>query len=284
MQAPLQRLVFLNELAVLINGGGTNALQFAVSQRRFQHVAGVNGTLGGSGANHGVNLINEKNDLALGLADFVHDRLESLLKFAAELAACHQGTHVKRDDTSPFERIGDIIGGDFLGQPLGDGGFAHAGLTDDHRIVLGTPDEYLHDPLDFVLAADNRVELTLSGKLGKVASVFLQRTIMALRPGIVNSMPAAEFLQGAVDLFLVNTELFQNGGGFATFGDDSDEQVLGADVLVFQSICLFVSQLEKLGDARCGIYLPGIISNLGHFAQCCFHRLFYLCGVDIQFI
>ena len=44
-----------------------------------------------------------------------------------------------------FRLFGHVPLDDPLGQPLGDGGFAHAGLTDEHGVVLGLPGE---DPDD----------------------------------------------------------------------------------------------------------------------------------------
>jgi hypothetical protein len=42
------------------------AVQLAAGQHRLEHVAGVHGALGGAGADHGVQLVNEQDDLALG--------------------------------------------------------------------------------------------------------------------------------------------------------------------------------------------------------------------------
>src|SRR3546814_373010 len=39
-----------------------------------------------------------------------------------------------------------------------------AGLVDQHRVVLGAAAQHLHDPLDFLLAADHGVELALHGR------------------------------------------------------------------------------------------------------------------------
>src|SRR6266545_3490828 len=50
---------------------------------------------------------------------------------------------------------------DPLRQPLHDRRLADAGLADQHRVVLGAPAEHLHDPLDFLLPADHRIQLAL---------------------------------------------------------------------------------------------------------------------------
>ena len=49
------------------SGGGADAVQLAARERRLEHVAGVHGALGGAGADDGVQLVDEQDDLALGL-------------------------------------------------------------------------------------------------------------------------------------------------------------------------------------------------------------------------
>ena len=55
-------------------------------------------------------------------------------------------------------------------RPFGDGGLAHAGFADEDRIVLRAAAENLDDALDFVLAADDRIEFAFLGQLGQVAA------------------------------------------------------------------------------------------------------------------
>ena len=71
--------------------------------------------------------------------------------------------------TRLFSRcLGHVAGDDALGQALGDGGLADAGLADQGRVVLRLRDEDLDDALDLLLAADDRVELAGAGGLGEV--------------------------------------------------------------------------------------------------------------------
>src|SRR5207248_1446925 len=62
------------------------------------------------------------------------------------------------------------------------GGLAHAGLADEHRVVLLAPREDLHDPLDLGLPAHDGVELALGGELGEVATELVEqlRALLAL--------------------------------------------------------------------------------------------------------
>ena len=168
-------------LAVLVEGGGADAVQLAARQRRLEHVAGVHGALGRARADHGVQLVDEEDDLALGLGDLLEDGLEALLELAAELGAGDQRAQVERDEPLVLEPFGHVAVDDAPGQPLDDGGLADAGLADEDRVVLGAAREHLDDAADLLVAADDRVELAGPRRLGEVAGVLLERLVLAPR-------------------------------------------------------------------------------------------------------
>ncbi len=136
-KAALQGGVFLDVLVVLIQGGGAHALQLAARQGRLEHVGGIHGALGRAGADHGVQLVDEQDDLALGALDFFHGGLQALFELAAEARAGDHRAQVEREDALAGQDFGHIVGGDLLRQAFDDGGLAHAGFTDQHRVVLG---------------------------------------------------------------------------------------------------------------------------------------------------
>src|SRR5215469_7178348 len=61
-----------------------------------------------------------------------------------------------------------------LREALHDRGLAHAGLADQGRVVLGAPGQHLHDPLDFLLPPDHRVELALPRGRGQVPAELVE--------------------------------------------------------------------------------------------------------------
>ena len=67
LEAALQRGVLLDVLAVFVERGRADAMQFAARQRRLQHVAGIDRAFGLAGADHGVQLVDEDDDAALVL-------------------------------------------------------------------------------------------------------------------------------------------------------------------------------------------------------------------------
>ena len=66
LEAPLERGVLLDVLAVLVQRGRADAVQLAAGEHRLEHVAGVHRALGRAGADDGVQLVDEQQDPALG--------------------------------------------------------------------------------------------------------------------------------------------------------------------------------------------------------------------------
>ena len=63
LEAPLERRVLLDVLAVFIERGRAHAMQFAACQRRLEHVPRIHGAFGLARADHGVQFVDEENDL-----------------------------------------------------------------------------------------------------------------------------------------------------------------------------------------------------------------------------
>ena len=87
LEAAFERGVFLDVLAVFVERGGADAVQFAARQHRLEHVAGVHRAFGLARADHGVHFVDEENDLPLALGDFLEHGFEAFLEFAAILRA-----------------------------------------------------------------------------------------------------------------------------------------------------------------------------------------------------
>ena len=115
-------------------------------------VRGVHRALGSAGAHNSVQLIDEEDDLAFGLAHILEHGLEPLLELATVLGARHQRAHVQGDDAAAAHRLRDLAVGDALRQPLHHRRFAHTWLADEHWVVLAPPTEHLDRPSDLLLA------------------------------------------------------------------------------------------------------------------------------------
>ncbi len=133
LKAALQRRVFFDVLAKLVERGGADALQFASRQCRLDDVARVNCALGGARADEGVQFVDEENDLAASATDFIHDALHALLELAAIFGARDEAGKVECDDAFVAQRLGHIATDNALRQTLCNGGLADAGLADECR-------------------------------------------------------------------------------------------------------------------------------------------------------
>ena len=65
LEAPLERGVLLDVLAVLVERGRADGVQLAAREHRLEHVGGVHRPFGGAGADDGVELVDEQDDLPL---------------------------------------------------------------------------------------------------------------------------------------------------------------------------------------------------------------------------
>ena len=162
LEASLEGRVLLDVLAVLVQGRGADGVQLAAREHRLEQVGGVHGALRRARADHGVQLVDEQDDLALGVLDLLEHGLQPLLELAPVLGARDERAQVERHDLAVLEALGHVAAHDPLRESLGDGGLADARLTDEHRVVLGPPRQHLDDAPDLLVAADDRVELARS--------------------------------------------------------------------------------------------------------------------------
>ena len=211
----------------------------------------VDRALGRAGAHERVQLVDEQDDVAAGL-DLLQHLLQALLEVTAVARPGDQRAEVERVDLLALERLGHLALDDVLGEPLDDGGLADAGLADQHRVVLGPARQDLHDPLDLLLAADDRVELALAGQLREVAAELVQdhgplRAALAGAGGRLLALAAGvageQLDHGLTDAVEVGAQLLQHLGRDAlAFADEPEQDVLGADVVV--------SELQRLAEAE----------------------------------
>ena len=176
LEAPVERRVLLNGAAVLLRGRRADATQVTPGQRRLEDAAGV--AVGALGPHDVVELIDEEDHPArlgaLGLAHLLEDAAQALFKLPAELGTGDQGPQIQGDQTLPLEGIRHFTGHDPLGQQLGDGGLAHAGLTNEDRVVLAPAGEHLHQAPNFGVAANHRIEITRPGGRGEISAELLE--------------------------------------------------------------------------------------------------------------
>ena len=256
LEPALQRRVLLDVLLVLVERGCPDALQLAAGQGGLQHVGRVDCPLRAARADDGVQLVDEKHDVARG-EDLLHDALETLLELAAVLRAGHQRGEVQGQHALAHEDLGDRPVHDLLRQPFHDGRLADTRLADQHRVVLRPPRQDLDDPLDLLLPPDDRVQLVVTRKGGEVAAELVQRRRGLLRGCLrllLGLRGGALVVTGPADL---QDGLPQPVGGDVVprqvAGHDAalllhrgQQEVLGADVLVAHVAGLFRGVFQDL--------------------------------------
>ena len=235
LEAALERGVLLDVLAVLVERGRADGAQLAARQHRLEHVGRVDGALGRAGADDGVQLVDEEDDLAGGIGDLLEHRLEPLLELAAVLGAGEQRAEVERPDALALQRLRHVAVDDALGEALDDRGLADARVADQHRVVLRAARQHLDDAADLVVPADDRVELALLGERGQVAAELLERLVGALRVLRRDALAAAHLLERAQHLL-------------AREDVEGEQQVLGRDVVVLELARLLLGAVEHLAE------------------------------------
>jgi hypothetical protein len=127
-----------------------------------------------------VQLVDEENQLAGGVLHLGEDGLQPLLELTAVLRAGEHRPDVERPDALALQSLGHVARHDPLREPLDDRSLADAGVADQHRVVLRAPREHLDHAADLLVAADDRVQLSLLGELGEIAAELLERLVGAL--------------------------------------------------------------------------------------------------------
>ncbi len=266
LEPPLQRGILLDVLAVLVQGGRADAVQLAAGERGLEHVARVHGALGLARADHGVDLVDEQDDVAFLLRQLVQHRLETLLELAAELRARDQRAHVERQDPLVLQSLGHLAVEDPLGQALDDGGLAHPGLADQHGVVLGAPLQHLNGPADLVVAADHRVELACLGPGGEIHRVLVQRLARFLRIGIRHRLATPRHVHHLFESLFFDTGLLEHTG-YRGIAEHRQQHLLRGQIAVAGLLCQPVRHVQHPREALSDADFAGRLAQRGQTRQ-----------------
>ncbi len=102
-------------LAVLIECGRPDHMQFAAGQHGFENVGRIHRTFSRASPNDGVQLIDEHQNLPMARLDLLEDRLEALLELATILGSSDQGSHVQHDEAFVLQAFWHISFDNSLG-------------------------------------------------------------------------------------------------------------------------------------------------------------------------
>ena len=173
LETALKRGVLFDVLAVLLRRRRADDLYLAPAQGGLEDVRGVDGALGGAGADDGVQLVDKDDDVP-GTLHLLYDALDPVLEVAAVLRAGEHGGEVEGDYAAVFERVRHLAAGDAAGQRLRNGGLAHAGLAHEDGVVFGAAGEDLYDAAYLTLPAHDGIGASAACYEREVAAVLVQ--------------------------------------------------------------------------------------------------------------
>ena len=268
LEAPRQRRVLLDVLAVLVERGRADAMQLAARQRRLQQVGGVHRAVRLAGADERVHLVDKQHDAAGRRRHLGKDALQPLLELAAVLRAGDHGAHVEREQPLVLEAFGHVAVDDAQRETFRDRGLADAGLADQHGVVLCAPRQHLHGAADLLVAADHGIELALARGVGEVARILPQRVVGVLGRGVVGGAALAQVLDGAVQRLRRRAGIGDDLGSLgALVQGQRQQQPLHGDVAVAGLLSDLLGLVEHARRRRRQIGLAGVALHLGQLAQ-----------------
>ena len=188
-------------------------------------------------------LVDEKHDVA-GRRDLLEHRFEPLLEFAAELRARHQRAHIQGDHAAVLQALGHVGIDDPQGEPFDDGRLADARLADENRIVLRAARENLNHAADFLIAADDRIELSLPSTFDEVDTIFFQGLEFALGGLVGHALAAANRLHRLQDFLVGQGVQLENVLGLGIDLGQGEQEVFGGNELVFHRIGLALGSFQ----------------------------------------
>ena len=165
-------MVFGENGAVFVIGGGADTAQMAFGEGGFEQVGGIHGAAGGAAcADDGVDFV-DKQDGMLDLGQLFEYSLDAGFKVAAVFGAGQERAHIQRKHGGTGQRFGHIAVFQTISQALGQRSFAHAGLAHQKRVVFAAAAQGLHETLQLHGAADQRVDTPFACFNIKVNGIF----------------------------------------------------------------------------------------------------------------
>ena len=126
-------------------------------------------------------LVYEKNDLPVAVFYIIQHRFQPFLELTPVFRTGHQCPHIQGKNLLIFQPLRHITSDDTLGQPFRNRRLTHTRLSDQHRVVLRFPGKDADHIANFIISANDRIELLIPGPFHQILPVFLQRIIGCFR-------------------------------------------------------------------------------------------------------
>ena len=125
-------------------------------------------------------LIDKQDYLALTLYHGIDNAFQPFLELALIFSTGHEGAHVQRIDLLGLQVFRHVLTDYPLGYAFRDSRLSDTRLTDQYRIVLRPSAQNLEHPPDFLIPADDGIELPFSGTLVQIDRVPFQEFLVVI--------------------------------------------------------------------------------------------------------
>ena len=260
-------------LAVLVERGGADAVQFATGQRRLQQVAGVHRPFRLARSHDGVQFVDEEDDAALLGLDLAEHAFQAFFEFTAVLRSGDQCAHVEGKKLLVLQTLGHVTLDDAQGKAFRDRRLTDAGLTDQYGVVLRPARKNLDRAADLLVSADHRIEFAGGGRLGQIARVALQGIVRLFGGCAVGGAAFANVVDGRVEALSGDAGISQHPCCLrALLQRERQQQTFGRYKLVAGFVGNLFRVVENTCELRGHVELPRAApGNLGPFGQCALH-------------
>ena len=173
LEPTFQRAVLFNVLTVFVEGGGSNALDFATSEGGLEHVGRIERATCAASSHDRVDFVNEEDDVG-GFLQSVHHGLHSLFELPTVFRPGNERSDVEGDDALVEQHPADLLFDDSQRQSFRDGAFADPRFAHQDGVVLFATRQHLADTLNFLGSAYDWIQTTFFGQLGQIAPEIVQ--------------------------------------------------------------------------------------------------------------
>ena len=228
-------------------------------------------------------LINKQQNLSIRFYHLVENGFQSFLKLTPILGTSHQSTHIQGEQGLVLQRLRYIASHNSPSQSLYNSGFTNTWLTNQHRVVLGTAGQNLNGSSNFIITANNWIQLALTSHLSQITAVFFKSFVAILWVGRVYILLSV-FLNGVGNTIFGQAESTTDISSLVTaILHNSQQQMLGADIIILHA----VSKLLGFGNNPAQLHAHGqsILSlDTRNLSQLLLHSFLQHPQVNISFL
>ena len=264
LEAAFECRVFFDVLAVFVQGGRADAVQFAACQSWFQHITRVHRAVGFTRADQSMDFVDENQGITVVFRQIVQYAFQAFFKFATVFRTGNQCRQIQNQQAFVAQGFGHFAVDDALRQAFDDSGFTHARLTNQHGVVFGAALQYLNRAADFVVAADNGVKFAVAGTLGQVERVFFQSVALVFGIGIIHVLSSSYRVNRGIDVLFGRAGFFQDFAGRIVLLHQGKQEKFTGDIGIAAFGCSLVHQVQYSLQLTAG---HNIATLAGHFRQ-----------------